>query len=295
MQLNVYAKFTVIENVERVNTFARAVCSEELNDIFYSVNHKFNFIIVCLTIVIPFIFLIIFIIFVRNVHDDSIKAFTQPSKHGILVAMVMNGILISVAILVFDILACYVVVSGNHEYSQDLRGHSLNLYIVFGTLICDMLFFLPLLLSTLYILAFNGKRLFQIFCKCNIEISMHYFLTGSVIYLLIGKKTFNKINKLSDNDTIAVMFSMLITPLLSLSSHIGYIMLAWLTEPSKCTTILILFYITFVYFYLAFRKCYKHFARSNISIKCLRKPTNRNFAEKSYECSIQENASWKSV
>ena len=269
LQLNIYAKFAVLDNVERVNTFARALCAEELYSTFFSGNHKFNFIIICLTIVIPFIFLAIFIIFVRNVHDDAMRTFTQPSKHGILVAMVMNGILISIGIWIFDILAVHVVVSGNHEYSSDLRGSSLNMYIVFGTLICDTLFIIPLLLSLLYIMAFNTRKLLKKVCKCNISVSMHLFAPGSIPHHLIGKKTFNKVMMLSDNDAVAVLFSaMLMSPLLCLSSHIGYIMLAWLTEPSKCTTILILFYILFVYFFLSFRKCYKHFVRSDISFRC---------------------------
>lgn len=216
-----------------------------------------------------------FIFFIRNVSDDTIKAFTKPAKQGGLMAMVMNGILISTAILIFDILACYVVVSDNHEYSQEMRGKSLNLYIAFGTLICDMLFNLPLLLSVLYIM---------VCCKCNIVSSMHGSVTNAIITLLIGKKTLDKISQLSDNDSIAVMFSaVLISPLLCFSSHIGYVMLAWLTEPAKCTTVLLLFYIIFVYFFFAFKKCYTHYAGIDISCKCL---SRRN---KSHESSATEN------
>lgn len=272
--------FTVPESISRVNTFARAVCSKELYKIFYSRNIRFNFVIIALTIVIPFVCLVMLILLIRNVQDDSIKMFTQPSKHGVLVAMVMNGILASAAILIFDILACYVVVSNYHEYSEDLEGSSLNMYIVFGTLICDLLFFIPQLFSIIYIMVFNAKRLIKICCKRDIEFSMRY-PTDYFIKLLIGKRTLSKIQNLSksDNDAIAVIFSsMLVTPLLCFSSHIGYIMLAWLTEPSKCTTILIIFYIIFVYFFLAFRKCYKHFARRKISLKCLnrRMPTTHD-------------------
>ncbi len=35
---------------------------------------------------------------------------------------------------------------------------------------------------------------------------------------------------------------MLISPILCLASHLGYILLAWLTEPSKCTTIFLFCY-----------------------------------------------------
>lgn len=183
----------------------------------------------------------------------------------------MNGILISTAVLIFDILACHVVISDNHDYSLDMRGGSLNLYIVFATLICDLLFALPLLLSVLYIMVSNGNGLFQACCKCSITSSLRCSITRAVLSMLVGKKTFKKINQLSDNDSIAVMFlAMLISPLLCLSSHLGYLMLAWLTEPSKCTTILILFYIIFVYFFFAFKRCYKHYSGIVISCRFLR-------------------------
>ena len=167
--------------MERVNTFARALCSEELERIFYSGNQKFNFIILCLTIILPFIFFVIFLIFARNVHDDAIKYFTHPAKHGILVAMSLCGILVSIAILIFDILACYVVISGDHEYEHELTGRSLNLYIVFGTLLCDSLFTLFLLLCILYIFAYNGKDFIKKWCKCDIMFSACNKCTDSSI------------------------------------------------------------------------------------------------------------------
>ena len=287
VQVNVYAKFTTPGNIERVNTFARAVCAEELENIFYSGNEKFDFIIVCLTILLPFIFLLIFIIFIRNVHDDAIKSFTHPSKHGILVAMSLCGILVSIGVLVFDILACYVVASGNHEYANDITGTPLNLYIVFGTLACDSLFTIPLLFCIVYVFAYNGKNYFKVCCKCDITCSASEWLKNSLIAIIIGKNTLEKVTRLSDNDVIALMFSaMLISPLLSFASHIGYILLAWLTEPSKCTTILILFYILTVYFYLSFRKCYKHYARIHITCSCLEKKVKSNSDNHVYENDI---------
>ena len=191
--------------------------------------------------------------------------------------MSLCGILVSIGVLVFDILACYVVASGNHEYANDISGTPLNLYIVFGTLVCDSLFTLPLLFCIVYVFAYNGKNYFKVCCKCDITCSASEWLKNSLMAIIIGKNTLEKVTRLSDNDVIALMFSaMLISPLLSFASHIGYIMLAWLTEPSKCTTILILFYILGVYFYLSFRKCYKHYARIYITCNCLeRKVKNR--------------------
>jgi len=45
-------------------------------------------------------------------------------------------------------------------------------------------------------------------------------------------------------------------------------MLAWLTEPSKCTTILLLSYTLFFYFFFSFKKCYHFFANVYFSQSC---------------------------
>ena len=192
--------------------------------------------------------------------------------------MSLCGILISIGVLIFDILACYVVASGNHDYANDISGTPLNLYIVFGTLACDFLFTLPLLCCIVYVFVYNGKNYFKMRCKRDITCrgSACEWLK-KLIAIIVGRNTLERVTKLSDNDVIGLTFSaMLISPLLSFASHIGYIMLAWLTEPSKCTTILILFYILAGYFYLSFRKCYKHYDRIHITCSCLNRKGTEN-------------------
>ena len=53
-QLNIYAKFTSQNNVERSNTFARAVCAGELYDIYYNGQAtNFSYIIIAAAIAGP--------------------------------------------------------------------------------------------------------------------------------------------------------------------------------------------------------------------------------------------------
>ena len=53
------------------------------------------------------------------------------------------------------------------------------------------------------------------------------------------------------------MFPLMIaTPILCASSHLGYVMLAWLTEPSKCTTAFLLYYMIILYLFFAFKRFY---------------------------------------
>ena len=260
---------------------------------FYRGNSKFDFVIIFLTIILPIIVLVIAILLFRNVHDDSIKVFTQQSKHGILVAMVLTGTIISVGVIVFDVYACVVAASGHHEYEYDIKGRSLNFIIVYITLACDIVFFSPLFVCIMYVCVcetcctcfslpplpsfilpfyFLSELPLIVMCCISSCIKDHCNCIGIT---LLGKKSLSKIKKLSKDEKTAIMFLIsLMSPMLCFSSHVGYIMLSWLTEPEKCTTILVLFYFILVFFLLTFRKCYKHCSRINIERTCCKCPDN---------------------
>ena len=188
-----------------------------------------------------------------------------------MVAMVLTGMWITIGVLVCDILACTFVLNGYHEYSNDIQGTSINLHIVFATLACDLIFVLPILLSILYIcICYNWRGAFKR-AGCNVTFSSHSRLLTCVAFL-VGKNTINKISRLTENEIVSIMFPvMLITPVLCVSSHLGYIMLAWLTEPSKCTTTLVLYYTFLVCLFFSFRKCYHAHSGIRFTINWSRK------------------------
>ena len=202
----------------------------------------------------------------RNINDNIIESFTSPTKYATMVALVLTGIWITIGILMCDVLACTVVLEGNHEYSQDITGRPINLYIVFGTLVSDIVFTIPMLFCIIYIcVGNNGRRIFDRLCCNSLFSSCSYCLFN----LVVGKNTSKKISKLSENSIISFMFPfMLVTPLLCFSSHLGYIMLAWLTEPSKCTTTILLYYFFFLFLFLSFRRYYKIYSKVTFSCKC---------------------------
>ena len=208
----------------------------------------------------PFFTLLLIVKSIREVDDSIINSYTSPTNHATIVALVLTGIWITIGIFVCDVLACYVVLNG-HEYSSDIKRISINLYIVFGTLVSDIIFILPMLLIVLYICIFyNGREIFKIL-HCNTTCSGNSCLS-TVIAFIVGKKMFSKIIKLSENGIVSLMFPfMLVTPLLCFSSHLGYVMLAWLTEPSKCTITLILYYTFFVLLFFIFRRLYKIYSK----------------------------------
>ena len=270
MQLDVYAMYQRRDQVTREHTFARATCAEELEDIYYSGHPSFVFIIVCSTLLLPLFAAFLLCAAIRRVDDSVLNSLTDSSSHGTVVAVVLTGGIISIGILVCNILSCVVVVSGNHEYAPEIHGQRpINLYICFGTLALNILFMLPSVIYIFYIsVCYNGRRVFQRIC-CKMVCVLHPRMRKLVI-LMIGKNTFLKLEKLSKDGVISLMFPLMIaTPVLCASSHLGYIMLAWLTEPSKCTTAFLLNYMIFLYLYFAFKRFYGMHSKIKLSIDYL--------------------------
>ena len=264
MQLNVYAKYTNQENVARENTYARAVCSDDLYEEYYSGHDsRFVYSIVASTILIPLILFITLVIVVRKLDSSTVNSFTRPSNHAHLVGLAFVGMTVSCYIIVCNILACFVVATNDHEYAIEVTERSLNLGVMYVTLVLNLLFTFPSLMCVLYIFYINIIK----FCGCEDRCLSRNFLRN-FFRVFIGGSSLKKIEKLSDNEIVAVIFPVVfVTPVLCISSHIGYIMLAWVTEPGKSTANFILYYFILVYLYLAFRKLYTLHSKRSASIK----------------------------
>ena len=267
LQLNIYARYTSHDSVVRQNTFARSICADELESTYHNNDNPcFNFVIVCSTIIVPFVTLILIVFSIRNVDYNTIKSFTDSANHETMVALVLTGKWVTIGIFICDVKAYMVVKHKEHEYSKYINGKPINLQITLGTLICDAIFILPMLLCILYIV-------FP--CCIRNRNTVHSFLK-KCFFCIIGIKNNNK-KFISDNDIICLMFPlMLTTPLLCISSHIGYIMLAWLTEPSKCTTMAIMYYSLLLLIFFILRKAYKIQSKRVISLpKACNKESNQ--------------------
>jgi hypothetical protein len=72
-----------------------------------------------------------------------------------------------------------------------------------------------------------------------------------------------------------VLLSMMIAPLFSVASHSGYILMAWLTEPSNTTVTALIVLALIVPMSLIFRQCYKANADIDLDFKCNQKCTTK--------------------
>ena len=242
MQLDTYAKFTAQNNVERSNTFARAVCADELYDRYYGgSNHDINFIVSAATIIGPIPLAIVTLAFismrayVNSKHPRRTSPVVKDSMRGkVLVAVVSLGIYISIYILILDIMSANIVHTSDHEYASELSGRSpsFNLYVSYITLFFDLLACVMFLVVPMIAILINSC------CGKGPEGFLRFF----------GKRDFS-LNK--------VFLLFLVAPVICITTHLGYILLAWTTQPSKSTTTLILYYFLFSYLFLCFQMTYK--------------------------------------
>ena len=119
-----------------------------------------------------------------------------------LVTLALIGIFVSCYIFILDIFAVNVVCTHKHEYEEELSGKHIVTYITF---------------------AFD-------LVVCIIH-----------LILLLCLPVFRRLGK-EEKTLHAVMYLLLIPPCLCFTTHFGYIVLAWITDPAKSTTTLILYY-----------------------------------------------------
>ena len=171
-------------------------------------------------VAIPYI---IFHICLKCIEEKKTSSVLHSTKRKNLVAFIWLGIYITIYIFILDVIAANIVRTSSHEYENELspRNISFNLGVAYFTLTFDLLAVLILFIVLILICVRNCK---DIKCIQSVEDIFPYLL---------------------------------IPPYICIITHLGYIMLAWITQPSRSTTTLILYYFLLSYMYLMFRKTYK--------------------------------------
>ena len=216
---------------------------------YSSSNSDFVYVIAAASLIGPVFLIMLVVIFSIakariRAHRPNSRIMKSSLRGKTLVALVILGVYISVYILILDILAAHYVRTSHHEYAAELSERNpFNLDVSYFTLACD-------------IAAFIAIPLFIFLKKC-----MH------ICNCLPGNLPCKSCKKEDDDDCVLLCF--LIAPVMCITSHLGYILLAWLTQPSRSTTTLILYYFLFSYMFLSLRTSYKG---CKLIIKDIREP-----------------------
>ena len=261
MQITVYARYFAINNGERIETTARAVCTENLQEVYFSNNSNVVYILLCTTIILPLVMILVLFLIFRGLSKEASTAITKSKPS--FVSFVIVGFYLSVVIFIFDVLACYAVTTSSHEYADYVDSGSINLQINYVTLFIDTSVLLSLILCILYAFYYSIK----IFLGIQKQFKSHSYILKFII-LLIGKKNSENFKQISDNDIIAAIFPfMLFLPIISFSSHCIYIVLSWLTEPEKASFVFLVLYLLIMVLFYSFKSLYKLFSSVKLVYK----------------------------
>ena len=237
-----------------METSARALCTSKLQGKYFNNNSNIFYILLCTTIIIPFVIISVLFFAFRGLSEGAASAITKSKPS--LVSLVIVGFYLSLAIFIIDILVCVAVTTSSHEYADYVDSGSINLQINYMTLFIDALIFLSQIVCI------------AIVCLQCFGIQKHpkaYSCLLNFIVHLIGEKNSKNFKQLSDNDIVAAIFPfMLFLSIISFSSHCIYIVLAWLTEPEKASFIFLAFYILIITLFYSFKFLY-----NNIIVYCV--------------------------
>lgn len=104
---------------------------------------------------------------------------------------------------------------------------------------------------------------------CDLAACILFIILPLIIFF--SKKASDKFTAIQERDMLVFL---LLAPTICIISHFGYILLAWITEPSKSTTTLLLYYFIISYLYLTVRLSYK--------VGCKLLPTEKYSADKRF-------------
>ena len=315
MQLKVYAKFNDPKHMVRDTTIhVKAICSEELKDIYYSTVTK---LFLSCTAIIPLFVIIIISTVVRSFHEKINAELMRKENHGNFASLITIGIFAQVVIVGIDIGAVAHVYGGYHELSKDYDAldandydvvHTINGFITMITLCFDSFFGGIMLLCILYLWctlchkdASRNCRQHVSLLTCCLECCLPCSLLPLFYIIFSPTKqervwsmphdykddeatetentrtswvipaSYNSIKaqrNLAIRRTSWVLLIMLVSPLFSIASHSGYILAAWLTEPSKATEIALITMAILIYTGLIFRQCYIANADTDMKHRC---------------------------
>ena len=273
-QLKLYAKFSDLSNVVQDDLAkAHAICDAELEDSYYNSLRVIFFFILMLCV--PFIFITATATVARSYRRNILKSITNTKSHNTLVGVVLTGIFVTYYITVCDVAAVCYFYTGN----QELKGtHNLNktfnVISVILLLVIDGVSCLFILAMLSYVCAKNMATDPSCNCRANsIENCMnkcgkkafHGFL-----FVISGRQeewnitvgnnddntTKEKAKKKLNNRLVRIITISLIAPLLTISSHIGFILVAWLTDTPQASSIGLIMMAVLLYMLLMFRQCY---------------------------------------
>ncbi len=268
-----YSKFNNPEGIVRdVTSVAQALCVEDIEAGYF--DHTTVNVYIAAKFVLPVVASVASLTIISNYYPILMEKVTNPKDRPTFVGVTMAGTYLTLYMIAVDISAIVFYVDNKTEYRfYSSISNSRNLQLTYYTFITECaLSTMALLIATILhpCVGKNSKSMADYKSICLIILFIFFFTYVSTMAFVIVFQ--NKIIILLLTAvflliliiTIAIVFSnctrptnyfligFIIVPIIFGSSHVDYILVAWLTEPAKTTSVAILaIAIVFYLFFLS--------------------------------------------
>ena len=296
LQLKLLSRYNDDQKIVRdESAHAYAICDQDLEQMYYRIGSKKAtgvIIFFAILLVLPLIFLSLVGAVLRSLNMGVHVRIIRPNNHKTVAGFVLTGIFITTFIVACDVTAVvfYVLAEkGETELGQMKLNNKVSFFCTVILLACDGLAAVKMLIVLLYICCKNINdnaseeatcdncsldRGFKRCCKsftgfCIFHSISQFFYTS--FYAIFGtlkqERAWNSENPTVENfRTVWVIILALVAPLFTISTHMGFILVAWLTNTSQASSVALLYLAALTYLFFMLRQCYS--AHSNIRPKC---------------------------
>lgn len=260
MQMKLYAKYSDPKEVKLgTDILTQAECYDMLDsDYWNSIRIR---IYLSYVLCFPLIFIIVLIVVVRSLSNSITTKLSNSLNHPNVAGLVLTGIFFHFFFLALDMAALRLMMSDREL--QDFPGtdarQRLNSFVTWITFFFDLAITLLIVLPcSIYLhcqdTLKNGKLFNHIFQR--IFSPLFYVIFGEFNLTKFWNSVRNGDDKVERHHRAWIVCFMLLAPLFSLTSHAGYILAAWLTEPNKTTSVALVYIGIYLYMFLMLRQCY---------------------------------------
>ncbi len=274
-----YSKFSIPEGIVRdVTSVAQALCIKDIESGYF--DHVNVTIYIAAKFVLPVAASVASVTIISNYYPILMEKVTDPNNRPNFVGVTMAGMYLSLYMIAVDSAAItfYVINKTEYQFYHSI-SKSRSLQLTYYTFIVECAFSALAFLAAMLIQTYIGIKSNTIKLSRR-KHTIHIILLASVVDFI----AVILVNKISQNDFIVLAttlsFLVLLTaiafivfyltapidffltwfitlPIIFGSSHVDYILVAWLTEPAKTTSVSILAIAITFYLFILSRSLYK--------------------------------------
>ena len=249
--------------VQDITSHAKSVCVEKLENTKLIDSNEVR-VFFSMVILVPIITMLVLVLIVRSTHEHIHARITGTSEKGYqnLVGLTLAGITVMIYILTTDVVAVHYYRKHQHEYSSRSLDDTVNLFSPAITFILDLIVTIPCLTLIIYLWSLQDQIpwLSKLIAKTYLRMFIvPYF------YIIFGSKAGSMPRDIRDKKKSAkvqkavnvwAMTGVAVAPFFCFSSHAGYILMAWVTDPVKTTAVFFIGIGCCLYLFFMFRQCY---------------------------------------